>query len=349
MPVFSTPEHAARALGHAARHAARRRHPPPAAEPPTDVDPDGAAAVIARALAAGPGWLGAEDTEQLLRAYGLPLAPARVAASPHAAGRCAAALGGEVALKAIVPGLLHKRDADAVRLGLHGAGRARAARELRSALEAEGRRSTVSSSRRWRRPASRCWSASSPTRGSARRGLRRGRDGRRAAGRRPVRLAPVAAAEAAEMIRGAAHLPAARRLPRRAAAPISGRSRMWSCASARSPPRTPRSPSSTFNPVIASPTRRGGRRRAGADRAPGPPPAVPGDRPLTGPGYSASSPARRCSAMTSGVGGQPGDADVDGQHLLQRARRARPRSPRTPQPSAQSPSAATSRGSGIAS
>ena len=34
VPVFTTPEHAARALGHAARHAHRRRHPPPAAEPP---------------------------------------------------------------------------------------------------------------------------------------------------------------------------------------------------------------------------------------------------------------------------------------------------------------------------
>ena len=33
--------------------------------------------------------------------------------SPHGAGRRAAALGGPVALKAIVPGLLHKRDADA--------------------------------------------------------------------------------------------------------------------------------------------------------------------------------------------------------------------------------------------
>ena len=140
VPVFATPEHAARALGHAARHAHRRRHPPPAAEPPSGIDSDQAAAVIAHALAAGPGWLSVDDTARLLGAYGLPLAPARVAASPHAAGRAAAALGGDVALKAIVPGLLHKRDADAVRLGLHGATAVtRAARELRSALEAEGR------------------------------------------------------------------------------------------------------------------------------------------------------------------------------------------------------------------
>jgi acetate---CoA ligase (ADP-forming) len=140
VPVFGTPERAARALGHAARHAHRRRHPPPRATPPGDVDPVGAAAVIAHALATGPGWLGVQDIARLLGAYGLPLAPARVAPSPHAAGRAAAALGGDVALKAIVPGLVHKRDADAVRLGLRGATAvARAARELRSALEAEGR------------------------------------------------------------------------------------------------------------------------------------------------------------------------------------------------------------------
>jgi acetate---CoA ligase (ADP-forming) len=139
VPVYTTPEHAARALGHAARHAANRRRRAPEAGPPPNVDPDAAAAVLARALGVGPGWLGFEDTMALLGAYGLPLAAARVARSPHAAGRAAAALGGEVALKAIVPGLLHKRDVGAVRLGLHGASAvARAARDLHAALEAAG-------------------------------------------------------------------------------------------------------------------------------------------------------------------------------------------------------------------
>jgi acyl-CoA synthetase (NDP forming)/GNAT superfamily N-acetyltransferase len=141
LPVFATPEYAARALGHAARHAHRRRHPPPAFVAPDDIDPDGAAAVIAHGLAARHGWLGVEDTARLLGAYGVPVAPARVAASPHGAGRCAATLGGEVALKAIVPGLLHERDVDAVRLGLHSANAvARAARALQSSLESAGHR-----------------------------------------------------------------------------------------------------------------------------------------------------------------------------------------------------------------
>jgi acyl-CoA synthetase (NDP forming) len=139
VPVYATPEHAARALGHAARHARNSSRRPPAASPSEGIDSDAAAAVIAHALGAGPGWLSFEDTTRVLEAYGLPLVGAHVAGTPHAAGLAATELGGDVALKAIVPGLLHKRDAGAVRLGLHGASQVlRAARELRSALGAEG-------------------------------------------------------------------------------------------------------------------------------------------------------------------------------------------------------------------
>jgi acyl-CoA synthetase (NDP forming)/GNAT superfamily N-acetyltransferase len=141
VPVFATPEQAARALGHAARHAHWRQRRPDAVEPPTDIDPDDAAAAIAEALGSGPAWLGADHATRLLSAYGLPLAPLRTASSPHAAGRCAAALGGDVALKAIAPGLLHKSDAGGVRLALHGpTAVTRAAREMRSAMEEAGRR-----------------------------------------------------------------------------------------------------------------------------------------------------------------------------------------------------------------
>jgi acetyl coenzyme A synthetase (ADP forming)-like protein len=139
VPVYETPEHAARALGHAARHAANRRRRAPDAEPPEGIDSDRAAAVIAQALGANAGWLSFEDTTAVLAAYGLPLAAARVARTRHAAARAAEALGTEIALKAIVPGLVHKRDVGAVRLGLRGAAAVtRAARELSTTLEAAG-------------------------------------------------------------------------------------------------------------------------------------------------------------------------------------------------------------------
>jgi acetyl coenzyme A synthetase (ADP forming)-like protein len=139
VPVFATPEHAARALGHAARHAGNRRRRAPDVAPPPGIDSDAAAVLIAEALGAGGGWLGIEETMRLLGAYGVPAARVHVAGSPHAAGRWAATAGDDVALKAIVPGLLHKSDAGAVRLGLRGASAvARAARELRSSLKADG-------------------------------------------------------------------------------------------------------------------------------------------------------------------------------------------------------------------
>ena len=71
VPVYATPEHAARALGHATRHALRRRGLAPEPPPPGDVSADTAAAVLAEALASGPGWLDMDATARLLRAYGL--------------------------------------------------------------------------------------------------------------------------------------------------------------------------------------------------------------------------------------------------------------------------------------
>jgi acyl-CoA synthetase (NDP forming)/GNAT superfamily N-acetyltransferase len=92
VPVYTTPEHAARALGHAARHARRLRAPRAEPRPPAGVVPDTAAAVIAEALATGPGWLEAEATVALLRAYGLPTAE-ELGGRPEQAGTPAVRLG----------------------------------------------------------------------------------------------------------------------------------------------------------------------------------------------------------------------------------------------------------------
>ena len=52
--------------------------------------------------------------------YGLPLVEMRVASGIDEAVAAAEELGTPVALKAIAPGLLHKREAGGVRLGLDG-------------------------------------------------------------------------------------------------------------------------------------------------------------------------------------------------------------------------------------
>ena len=64
------------------------------------------------------GWLAPDQVFTLLASWGLPIAPWRVAADADAAIAAAQALGYPCVLKAIRPGLVHKTEAGAVRLGL---------------------------------------------------------------------------------------------------------------------------------------------------------------------------------------------------------------------------------------
>ena len=67
------------------------------------------------------------ETDRLLRCYQLPVAPSRLVTDAGQAVTAAAELGGHVALKAEVPGLVHKSDAGAVLLDLASADEVRAA------------------------------------------------------------------------------------------------------------------------------------------------------------------------------------------------------------------------------
>ena len=139
IPTFRAPERAARALGRAAAYA--RWRATPATEPPVldDVDADAAAAILAGALARGGGWLRPDEVEALLAAYGIALVEQRRVSSVAAAAKAAAELGGDVALKGVAPGIVHKAQAGAVRLGLSGPTAAkRAAQEIATQLEAAG-------------------------------------------------------------------------------------------------------------------------------------------------------------------------------------------------------------------
>ena len=139
VPGFASPEEAVRALGHAVRHARRRAAPPDPPFEPADADTATAATIVAEGLGEGGGWLAPGDVERLLRCWGIPLVASRIVPSAQAAGRAAAELGGPVALKAIAPGLVHKSDAGAVRLGLDGpTAVTRAAGEMSAQLAAAG-------------------------------------------------------------------------------------------------------------------------------------------------------------------------------------------------------------------
>ena len=71
-----------------------------------------------RALERGGGWLVPLEAEELLTAFGIPLAPARVAPRRRPAAAAPREIGFPVALKAVGPAILHKTEVGGVRLGL---------------------------------------------------------------------------------------------------------------------------------------------------------------------------------------------------------------------------------------
>jgi acetyl coenzyme A synthetase (ADP forming)-like protein len=144
IPSFSFPEQAAIAVASAAAYGRWRTRPEGTVPRFEDVRRDEAYAVIAGALGRGGGWLRAEELEELLGCYGLPVARSARAATPEEAGAAAARLGAPVALKALGPDIVHKTDVGAVRLELNGqeevtAGATEMARRIREAgLTLEG-------------------------------------------------------------------------------------------------------------------------------------------------------------------------------------------------------------------
>ena len=139
IPSYPFPEDAARALSLAARYGAWRAVPEEPVVAPAGIDRDRAAAVIATALEVGPGWLEPQAVQDLLACYGIAFVETITVESAHQAGRAAAGIGADVALKAVVPGLLHKSDAGAVQLGLRGAAATeKAADKMRKRLQDAG-------------------------------------------------------------------------------------------------------------------------------------------------------------------------------------------------------------------
>jgi acyl-CoA synthetase (NDP forming) len=127
VPTYGYPEAAARALAQAARHGAWRSRPPGTVPEIADIRVPDARTVVRAFLERMPGggWLSAEEADSLLRCYGIPMVEFHRTEDVSAAIQAAASFGGHVAVKADVPGLLHKSAAGAVELDLHGAGEVR--------------------------------------------------------------------------------------------------------------------------------------------------------------------------------------------------------------------------------
>jgi acetate---CoA ligase (ADP-forming) len=118
IPCFEWPERTARALGHAARYGqarARSRPPPAAARRPPGLP----------ALGAGP--VSPDAAADLLRAFGVQVAPQALCAGEEDAAAAATRLGYPVVAKVVSERLVHKTEAGGVRLGLADEAAVRAA------------------------------------------------------------------------------------------------------------------------------------------------------------------------------------------------------------------------------
>jgi len=143
IPVYLFPEEAARAMAGLDRYR-RIRTRPEGKRRVFEVDRAGAATVLKAAARSGRTVLLPEETERLLRAYGLPAAPAMMAADETEALAAAARIGYPVVLKGVADALVHKTEAGAVRLDLRSAAELETAcREMRTALPGTGLRFQV--------------------------------------------------------------------------------------------------------------------------------------------------------------------------------------------------------------
>jgi acetyl coenzyme A synthetase (ADP forming)-like protein len=139
IPSYAFPETAAIALARAVRYGAWRARPETVAVQFEDIKSDEAATIIATALVRGEGWLTPDEAARLCSCYGLPLVDQVIVTTADEAGKVAADLGGEVAIKAIADGLIHKTEAGGVRLHLRGsATAASAAEEMVEKLKSSG-------------------------------------------------------------------------------------------------------------------------------------------------------------------------------------------------------------------
>ncbi|MGE0723462.1 MAG: GNAT family N-acetyltransferase, partial [Alphaproteobacteria bacterium] len=124
IPTYDTPDQAVGAFMHLVQY---RRNQELLRRIPRTIGngdrPDRAAAraAIVAALSAGREWLSEAEAKAALRAYGIPVVPTELAASPAEAAAIAARLGLPAAIKIHSPDITHKTDVGGVALNLASA------------------------------------------------------------------------------------------------------------------------------------------------------------------------------------------------------------------------------------
>jgi acyl-CoA synthetase (NDP forming) len=137
IPSYPFPELAAQALARATDYGSWLRSPQ-GVPPNFVVRRSEASAIVARTLGAEEDWLSPASTETFLNCYGISTVKSKHASDPEEAANVARSLSGRVAIKAIAPGLLHKTEAGAVKVGLAASDVEVAAKEMSDSLRDNG-------------------------------------------------------------------------------------------------------------------------------------------------------------------------------------------------------------------
>jgi acetyltransferase len=129
VPCYSLPGEAARSLAALVHYHELRSREPGEVRTFADADKAKAAAILAKAKAAGRGSLAAADVYGILSAYGIPVPQWRLAASAAEAEKAASEIGFPVVVKADAESVVHKSDTGGVALNLADGAAVRAAIE----------------------------------------------------------------------------------------------------------------------------------------------------------------------------------------------------------------------------
>jgi acetyl coenzyme A synthetase (ADP forming)-like protein len=138
IPSYQFPELAAQALAQAVSYGRWLATPIGSVREFPEVKKIQAAALVSEALANKESWLNPVSTNSLLACYGIPMVRTVEASDPAQAARAAEAFSERVVLKGSAPGLLHKTELDAVRVGLEPGKVEAAAKKMGERLEKSG-------------------------------------------------------------------------------------------------------------------------------------------------------------------------------------------------------------------
>ncbi len=140
VPFYQDPSRAGRALAGLWEYARLRERPDITPQPLTDADREAAARLLREAWATqGAGFVDAEVAAQVVAAYGVRVPFSGLAATVEEAVALAEEAGYPVAAKLIAPGVVHKADVGGLALGLVDAEAVRAAFERLVAGQAEAK------------------------------------------------------------------------------------------------------------------------------------------------------------------------------------------------------------------